>query len=355
MFHEPLRFALIGCGRIAPKHAESFLALNEENELGARGRLVAVCDTVPELSEAFARKYRVDEPLKVFANYREVLACEDVDAVSIATPSGIHAEIGIAAARAGKHVLVEKPMAMTLEQADALIEACREADVKLGVIHQNRFNASVKILRQALEAGRFGKLTHGQASIRWNRNDGYYLQAPWRGTREQDGGVLMNQSIHNIDLLQWMFGPVDTVFGFTRRAMRPIEMEDVGAAVLKFANGAIGVIEAASTIYPKNIEETLNVFGTEGSVIVGGIAVNRIETWEFADSEEEKQRIFAAQEADPPSVYGYGHRELIADFVRSVWKNQTPAVCGEEGRKALEIILAIYQCQETGEAVHLTA
>ncbi|MCL1853650.1 MAG: Gfo/Idh/MocA family oxidoreductase [Peptococcaceae bacterium] len=354
MVQAPLRFALIGCGRIAPKHAESFVALSEESDLGVRARLVAVCDPVEELRENFARKYRVgSDPIEAFADFREVLGCADVDAVSIATPSGLHAEIGIAAARAGKHVLVEKPMAMTLAQADALIGACREAGVKLGVIHQNRFNASVKVLRQALEAGRFGKLTHGQASVRWNRNDAYYLQAPWRGTRDQDGGVLMNQSIHNIDLLQWMLGPVETVFGLTQRAMRPIEMEDVGAAVLKFRNGAIGVIEAASTIFPRNIEETLNIFGTEGSVIVGGIAVNKIEVWEFPDSEEEKKRIFAAQEADPPSVYGYGHRELIADFVRCVWENQTPAVCGEEGRKALEIILAVYRCQETGEPVHL--
>lgn len=255
MPNDALRFALIGCGRIAPKHAESLMALPE-------ARLVGVCDIVDERRHEFAHKYSDNLPnlVRCYSDYHEVLACADIDAVSIATPSGLHAEIGIAAARAGKHVLVEKPMAMTLSQADALIEACRSAGVKLGVIHQNRFNASVKTLRQALEAGRFGQLTHGQATVRWNRNDDYYRQAPWRGTREQDGGVLMNQSIHNIDLLQWMLGPADTVFGFTHRAMRPIEMEDVGAAVLKFRNGAIGVIEAASTIYPKNIEETLNIF-----------------------------------------------------------------------------------------------
>jgi predicted dehydrogenase len=343
MTNNLLRFALIGCGRIAPKHAESLVALNDQ------AHLVAVCDTVAERRDEFARKYNA----RPYEDYKDVLACDDIDAVSIATPSGNHAEIGIAAARAGKHVLVEKPMSMTLPQADALIDECRKGGVKLGVIHQNRYNKAIILLRQALEEGRFGNLTHGQATVRWNRNDNYYLQAPWRGTREQDGGVLMNQSIHNIDLLQWMLGPVDSVFGFTRTAMRPIEMEDVAGAVLRFQNGAIGVIEAASTIYPTNIEETLNIFGETGSVIVGGIAVNRIETWEFPDNDEEKKRIFADQEGDPPSVYGFGHRELMEDFIQAVQGDRKPAVDGEEGRKAMEIILAVYHCQETGVPVTL--
>lgn len=335
-----LRFAIIGCGRIASKHAESIAALPEAS-------LAAVCDIVPERAQAFAGKYGA-EP---FTSYEEMLNRADIDIVTIATSSDLHAPIGIAAAQAGKHVMVEKPMAMTLKSADELIRACKDAGVKLAVIHQNRFNKSIKLLRQALDGGRFGKLTHGQATVRWNRDDNYYAQAPWRGTKLQDGGVLMNQSIHNIDLLQWMFGPVDTVFGYTATNLRPIEMEDVGAAVIKFKNGAIGLIEAASTIYPKNIEETLNVFGETGSVMVGGIAVNRIETWEFPDSEEEKKEIFAAQESDPPTVYGFGHREIIADMMEAIRHDRSPAVPGEEGRKALEIILAIYRCQETKQPV----
>ena len=335
-----IRFAIIGCGRIAPKHAESIEALSE-------AELVAVCDIVPEHAQAFADKYNA-EP---YTDYLEMLKRSDIDVITIATPSGLHAEIGIAAAAAGKHVLVEKPMAMTLKTADAMIEACRKAGVKLGVIHQNRFNASIKLLRKALEEGRFGNLTHGQASVRWNRNDNYYTQAPWRGTKLQDGGVLMNQSIHNIDLLQWTFGPVESVFGYTATFMRKIEMEDMGAAVIKFKSGAIGLIEAASTIYPKNIEETLNVFGETGSVIVGGIAVNRIEVWELPDSVEEKNEIFASQEGDPPTVYGFGHRELISDLIEAIREDREPAIPGEEGRKALEIILAIYKCQETKQPV----
>lgn len=335
-----MRFAVIGCGRIAPKHAESIVALEE-------AELVAVCDIVPEKAQAFADKYGA----KPYTSYEEMLKNEDLDVVTIATESNLHAPIGIAAAKAGKHVMVEKPMAMTLESADELIRTCKEAGVKLAVIHQNRFNKSVKLMHKALEDGRFGKLTHGQATVRWNRDDNYYAQAPWRGTKLQDGGVLMNQSIHNIDLLQWTFGPVESVYGYTRTAMRKIEMEDIGVAVIKFKSGALGIIEAASTIYPKNIEETLNVFGETGSVIIGGIAVNRIENWEFPNSLEEKKQIFESQENDPPDVYGFGHREVIGDMIQAIRQDRTPAIPGEEGRKALEIILAIYKCQETKEPV----
>ena len=335
-----MRFGIIGCGRIAPKHAESIVALKE-------AELVAVCDILPERAQEFADKYG-GVP---YEDYHKLLERKDLDIVTIATPSDLHAEIGCAAARAGKHVMVEKPMAMRLTSADQLITTCREAGVKLAVIHQNRFNQSIKLLRKVVEEGRFGKLTHGQATIRWNRDDNYYAQAPWRGTKLQDGGVLMNQSIHNIDLLQWMFGPVDSVFGYTETNLRNIEMEDVGVAVLRFKNGALGLIEASSTIYPKNIEETLNIFGSTGSVIVGGIAVNRIENWEFPASETEKQAIFTDQECDPPSVYGFGHRELILDMIEAIQEDRLPAVPGEEGRKALEIILAIYQCQKTKQPV----
>lgn len=340
MKKDKLGFGVIGCGRIAPKHTESIMAIPE-------AELIAVCDIIPEKADDFARKYQAE----AHYDYHELLKRDDIDVVTIATPSGNHAEIGMAAAKAGKHVMVEKPMSMTLQEADELIKTCKECGVKLAVIHQNRFNKSIKTLRAALEAGRFGKLTHGQATVRWNRNQEYYIQAPWRGTKLQDGGVLMNQSIHNIDLLQWMMGPVESVYGYTTTALRNIEMEDVAGAVIKFKNGAIGLIEAATTIYPKNIEETLNIFGETGSVIIGGIAVNRVETWEFPDSEEEKKQIFSAQENDPPTVYGFGHREIIENMIEAVQKDGTPAVPGEEGRKALEIILAIYQCQETGVPV----
>lgn len=340
MENSAMRFAVIGCGRISAKHGEAISNLPQ-------AKLVAACDIVPARAEQFTAKYGGE----AYTDYRELLLRDDIDIVTVATPSDLHATIGIAAAKAGKHVLVEKPMAMTLASADALIATCRNCGVKLGVIHQNRFNKSIVLLRQALEAGRFGKLTHGQATIRWNRDANYYAQAPWRGTKLQDGGVLMNQSIHNIDLLQWMFGPAESVFGYTATHLRNIEMEDVGVAVIRFRSGALGVIEAASTIYPKNIEETLNIFGETGSVMVGGIAVNRIETWEFPDSAKEKEAIFSAQENDPPTVYGYGHQALFANMIEAIRTDILPAVPGEEGRKALEIILAIYRCQVSKQPV----
>jgi len=338
-----IRFAIIGCGRIAPKHAESI------QQIGGAD-LVAVCDIIEEKAQSFAKKYQAD----FYIDYLKVLERNDIDVVNICTSSGLHAEIGIAAAKAGKHVIVEKPMSMHLKEADELIKACKESGVKLAVCHQNRFNKSIKQLRQALEQGRFGRLTHGNATIRWNRNDDYYKQATWRGTWKDDGGVLMNQSIHNIDLLQWMLGPVESIFAYTARNLRKIEAEDVAVAVLKFSNGALGNIEASSTIYPKNLEETLNIFGETGTACIGGMAVNKIESWRFKeDFEEEEKEIIAVQEVDPPNVYGFGHQELILDMIGAIRENREPMINGQEGRKALEIILGIYKSVATGQPVRL--
>jgi UDP-N-acetyl-2-amino-2-deoxyglucuronate dehydrogenase len=268
-----------------------------------------------------------------------MLEMPDLDVVNICTPSGMHAEMGIAAAKAGKHVIVEKPMALSLKEADALLNACDENRVKLAVCFQNRFNPPVQKLRRALEEGRFGKLTHASAVVRWFRPQDYYDQAPWRGTWAMDGGCLMNQSIHNIDLLQWMMGPVESVFGYTANNFRKIEAEDVGVAVLKFKNGALGVIEASTTIYPENLEETLAIFGEKGTVMLGGIAVNKIETWKFADSQDENLEM---EQQDVPNVYGFGHDALIEDFIRAVIEDRRPYIDGREGIKALRIVLGIY-------------
>ncbi|MDR1961849.1 MAG: Gfo/Idh/MocA family oxidoreductase [Gracilibacteraceae bacterium] len=343
MNRKKLGFGVIGCGRISAKHFEAIAAL-------PTAELAAVCDVVLERADRAA----VTHGARGYYTYPELLKRADVDIVTIATPSGSHAEIAVAAAQAGKHVLVEKPMAMRAEDLDRMIEACRRAGVKLGVIHQNRFNPAVRALRAALEAGRFGRLTHAQATVRWHRDEAYYAQAPWRGTKEQDGGVLMNQSIHNIDLLQWMLGGVESVFGYTATALRPIEMEDVAVAVLRGAGGALGVIEAATTIYPRNLEETLNVFGATGSAVIGGLAINRVETWDFADGAAEREAMLAAREADPPDVYGFGHTALFADMIEAVLEDRPPAVPGEEGRKAVEIVLGIYRSVAEGRPVPLS-
>lgn len=325
-----LNFGIIGCGRIAYKHAEAI----KKNE---KANLLSVCDVIEERVADYKDKYGAQ---KGYIDYHELLENPDLDVVSICTPSGIHAEMGIAAAKAGKHVVVEKPMSMSLQDADALINACDENGVKLAVCFQNRFNPPVQKLRRALEEGRFGKLTHGSAVVRWFRPQDYYDQAPWRGTRANDGGCLMNQSIHNIDLLQWMMGPVESVFGYTANNLREIECEDVGVAVLKFKSGALGVIEASTTVYPENLEETLNIFGEKGTVVLGGIAVNKIETWKFADCQGEE---LEQEQQDVPNVYGFGHEALIEDVIQAVYDDRQPYIDGREGRCALGIVLSIYQ------------
>lgn len=322
-------FGIIGCGRISKNHLESIKAIP-----GAR--LVAVADINLELVKNASEKYDCNG----YSSYHELLADNAVQIVNICTESGLHAQIAIDAMKAGKHVLVEKPMAMSLVEADMMIATAKEMNVKLGVVHQNRFNNAIVKLRTALEADKFGDLTHSSAVVRWNRNDEYYSQAPWRGTWAQDGGCLMNQSIHNIDLLQWMMGPVESLFAYTATNMRKIEGEDVGAIVLKFKNGALGIIEATTTIYPNNLEETLNIFGSTGTVCIGGIAVNKIEAWRFSGDDE--GTVLAGQDQEPPNVYGFGHADIIKDFMDALTEGREPAISGEEGRKALEIILGIY-------------
>lgn len=335
-----LGFAIIGCGRIAPNHGQAIADLD-----GAV--LVAAADIVKDRAVTFTERFG-GEP---YMSYKEMLERTDIDVVCICTPSGMHAEMGIAAAKAGKHVLVEKPMSLSLKDADALIEACRRYGVKLGVVHQNRFNPAIVRLRCAAEAGRFGQLNMGTAVLRWHRDQNYYVQAPWRGTWTQDGGCLMNQTIHAIDLLQWLMGPPDSVFAHTATRMRNIEAEDNAAAVLRFRNGALGMIESSVTIYPKNLEETLNIFGATGTVVVGGVAVNRIEAWRFSDGDDTEETVLSEQQSDPSSVYGFGHNPMIADFVDAIRNDREPVVPGPEGRKALEIILAIYRSAQTGQPV----
>lgn len=322
-------FAIIGCGRIAKNHFQSIQEIPE-------AVLVAGCDIDEKALENCRQQYNC----LTYDNYHALLANPDINVVNICTPSGLHARIAIDALNAGKHVIVEKPMAMSLKEADAMLAAAKANDKKLAVVHQNRFNPAIIKTRQVLEQGRFGKLTHGSAVVRWNRNDDYYRQACWRGTWEQDGGCLMNQSIHNIDLLQWMFGPVQSVFAYTSTNLRQIQGEDVAVAALRFANGALGIIEASVTLYPNNLEETLNIFGATGTVVIGGMAVNKIEAWRFAG--EEEAAALEEQFKEPPNVYGFGHSYIISNMIQAIREERQPAVCGEEGRKALEIILAIY-------------
>jgi predicted dehydrogenase len=346
--------SLIGCGRISFKHMEAF-AKNADQIT-----LVAACDPIVNRAAEKVKEYQknvIGSEIAIHTDYQTMLAECKPDIVAIATESGKHKDIAIDCLNAGCHVICEKPMALSTKDADIMNETAKKAGKKLAVCFQNRFNTPVQKLRTALETGRFGRVLHGMVQIRWNRNDAYYAEAPWRGTWAMDGGTLMNQCTHGIDLLQWMLGEdAVRVQAQTRRFMRPIEAEDFGAAIVEFKNGAVGIIEGTADIYPTNLNETLSIFGEKGSVVIGGLAVNKLETWRFADAAvlgDTEDRELNPGEKDPPTVYGFGHEALFKDFVEALDLNRAPLITGEQGKKALEIILAIYKSRKTGKPVDL--
>lgn len=343
-----MKYALIGCGRISTNHMKA--AVNNHLEI------VGVCDILPEKMEEILEKHELKEDASIhrYTNYKELLEKEMPDLVSIATESGNHAEIALYCIDKGVHVIIEKPMAMSIDDANKIIELSEKKNVKVSACHQNRFNIAVQELRRAIESGRFGKISHGSIHVRWNRNHGYYDQASWRGTWAEDGGALMNQCIHGIDLLRWMMGDeVEEVYGTTRQQFHDyLEAEDVGMAVVKFKNGAIGTIEGTTNVYPKNLEETLYIFGENGTVKIGGTSTNNIDVWDFADETEEDAKNKGLEEATS-NVYGNGHTSLFADVMDAIENDRKPYVDAVAGRNALEMILSIYKSQKTGQPVKL--
>lgn len=338
-----MKYALIGCGRISFNHIQA--AKNNKLEI------MAVCDIVPE------KMSRSDLPsnTRKYTNYKELLEKEKPDLVAVATESGKHAAIAVDCINAGCNVIIEKPIALSLKDADCIISSAKEKGVLVCTNHQNRFNKSVQYIRKAIESKRFGRLFYGTAHIRWNRGQDYYLQAPWRGTWEQDGGALMNQCIHNIDLLRWIMGnEIDEVFAYTDNLNHPfIKSEDLGLALVRFKNGSYGIIEGTTNVYPKNLEETLYIFGENASVKAGGKSVNTIEEWRFADALDDPDSIKASCHENPPNVYGYGHTPLYADMIESIKTGREPYVTGEDGRRALELVLAIYKSSYEGKPIKL--
>ncbi len=343
-----MKYALIGCGRIATNHVRAVL----NNQL----ELVAVCDEVQEKMSALLEKYGLggNTVIKRYTDYKKMLEENEIELVGIATESGVHAEIALYCINHGVNCIIEKPIAMSIQDADKIIRCSEKQGVKVAACHQNRFNVAVQELRRALETGRFGRLSHGSVHVRWNRNENYYTQAPWRGKWASDGGALMNQCIHGIDLLRWMLGDeVEEVYGQTRRQFHDyLEAEDVGMAVVKFKNGAVATIEGTTNVYPKNLEETLYVFGEHGTVKLGGISTNTIDIWQFTDEEEGDSRKRGLGEATS-NVYGNGHTSLYADMIEAIKRNRKPYVDAVAGRNALELVLAIYKSQKTGLPVKL--
>jgi len=339
-----IKFALVGCGRIAKRHSDLL-----GGKVVAGVELVAVCDVVEEKAKMIADKYNVP----YFTSYEDMIKEVEIDVVSVLTESGYHARHVIDIASLGKHIVVEKPMALTLDDADAMIDACDQAGVRLFVVKQNRFNVPVKKLREALDAGRFGKLVLGTVRVRWCRPQEYYDQDSWRGTWAMDGGVLTNQASHHVDLLEWMMGEVDSVQAMSATALVDIEAEDTVIVNLRFKNGALGIIEATTAARPKDLEGSISILGENGTVEVGGFAVNQMKIWNFSDVDDSDVNVMTDYSVNPPNVYGFGHQAYYEHVVDALQTGNQHLVDGLQGRKSLELINAIYESIETKKEVRL--
>lgn len=340
-----LKYALIGCGRISFNH----LVAAQNNSL----EIVAICDIDSQMMQDKIMKLNLNPTISQYTNYSEMLEKEKPNLVAIATESGKHAEIALKCIEFGCHLIIEKPIALSLQDAEEIILKAREKNVKVCVCHQNRFNKSIQKLKEAVDKRRFGRLYYGTAHIRWARDYEYYHRASWRGTWAQDGGSLMNQCIHNIDLLRWLMGDnISEVVGFTDRLKHNyIEAEDFGIALIRFENGCYGVIEGTTNVYPKNLEETLYLFGEKGTVKIGGESVNAIENWNFADLLDQPDNVIKEYSETPPNIYGFGHSKLYADVINAIIHNHEPFVNAEAGKRALELVLAIYQSASLGQPI----
>lgn len=344
-----MKYALIGCGRIAVNHIKACVENNIE--------IIALCDIDNSAIDNLILRSNLKESnsIKRYHDYKKMIEENtDLDIIAIATDSGIHAEIALYCIDKGYNVIIEKPMAMCIKDANEIVKKARENKVKVSVCHQNRFNIAIQELRKAILDDRFGKLSHGSINVRWNRGLDYYKQAKWRGKWESDGGCLFNQCIHGIDLLCWMFDyNVDEIYGVTRKRFHDyIQCEDVGAAIIKFKNGSIGTIEGTVNVYPKNLEETLYIFGEKGTVKIGGTSTNNIDVWDFSDENSIDVANKSIKEFTS-NVYGNGHTSLYKDFIDSINQDKEPYITALDGRNAVEIILAIYESSFSGKSVKL--
>lgn len=338
------RFGIIGCGRIAPRHADSLAEIEGT-------KLVQVCDVIESRARHFAEKYDTEYCL----DYHELLVNPDIDIVNICTPSGLHAEMAIAALRAGKHVIVEKPMAMNVADADRMIAAAKEMNRKLCIVLQNRYNPPMQDFYKAVRDDKIGRVLLGSVTVRWYRPQEYYNDG-WHGTKSMDGGALMNQSIHHVDALQWLVGvPVKSVFAYTATLAHQMEAEDVGVVTVRFENGALATIEGSTVTYPQNLEASVALFGEKGSLKVGGTALNRKVFWKIAGEIEHEKELLTREEVDPPSVYGASHRHVLEDMISAVEEDREPQTNGVEGRKSLALVSAMYESARTSREVILAA
>jgi len=336
-----IKFALIGCGTVAKKHVESINRI--EN-----AKLVAVCDIDKKKAMDYGKEHRIPW----YTNPDKMVENESIDVISILTPSGTHAQIVIDLVKYKKHFVIEKPLTLRLEDADAVIEACDIANIKIFVVQQNRFNLPIKKLKEAIDNDRFGKFVLGTVRVRWCRTQEYYDQKKWRGTWAWDGGVFTNQASHHIDMLIWMMGEVESVMAMTSTRLVKIEAEDTGVAILRFKNGALGIIEATTATRPRDLEGSISILGESGSVEIGGFFMNEIKVWNFNNNSPEDEEILSKYSKNP-DIYAWNHTEFLKDVVDSISKNKRGLIDGLEARKSLELINAIYESGETGQEVYL--
>lgn len=343
---DELGFALVGCGRIAQKYSDIFASGELEG-----ATLKGCCDPKTDRAEALAARHDIPS----FSSYHDMMSAlsDEIDVICILSESGLHAEHAIDLAAYGKHLVVEKPMALTLEDADEMIRAADAAGIKLFVVKQNRYNVPVQKLREALEADRFGKVVMGTVRVRWCRPQAYYDQDAWRGTWAYDGGVFSNQASHHIDLLEWCLGEPVSVFAKSRTALVDIEAEDTGVAVITFRSGAIGIVEATTATRPKDLEGSMSILGEKGTVEIDGFAVNHMKTWNFTEPHPGDDTVLSEFRENPPTVYGFGHARYLTNVIQSIREGTPSLVDGLEGRKSLELISAIYESIATNREVSL--
>ena len=339
-----MRFALVGCGTISKKHIHAI------DSYLADSKIVAVCDILPEQAKRTGKKLKVP----AFTDIHEMMETvgKQIDIVNILTPSGIHAKNVVELVAYKKPLIVEKPIALRLEEADEIIQACDSHGIKIFVVHQNRYNLPIIKTYEALKQGRFGKLVLGTVRVRWKRDQGYYDSAKWRGTWAYDGGVFTNQAGHHVDMLTWFMGDIASVKAMAATRLADIECEDTGAAILKFTNGALGIIEATTATRPKDLEGSISILGEKGSVVIGGFFMNQLITWEFEDHRPEDDNIFKTHGKNPKE-WGYNLGEYLKGVIQSVESNRSGLVDGFEGRKSLELISAIYESIETRREITL--
>jgi len=337
-----MRFALVGCGRIAQNH---FAALAQHAE---RCQLVAVCDVDPAaLARAAAQTGATP-----FSRLDQMLAKSEVDAVIITTPSGLHPEQAVRIAAAGRHVITEKPMATRWEDAKRMVGACDAAGVRMFVVKQNRRNATLQLLKSAVDKKRFGRIYMVNLNVFWTRPQSYYNSADWRGTWEFDGGAFMNQASHYVDLIDWIVGPVESLQAYTATLARDIEVEDTGVISLRWRNGALGSMNVTMLAYPHNLEGSITILGEKGTARIGGVAVNEVQQWQFAEPDEDDARVREASYATT-SVYGFGHPLYYDNVIKVLRGEAEPETDGREGLKSLEVLIAAYRSARDGRRVAL--